>query len=52
VRRLSQVGEVFGVPLLEAGFVAVRPIGHAVSGDGVQQFVIQAQAVRGVLFAL
>ena len=40
----SQVGEVLGVSLLEARLVAVRPVGDAVSGDGIEQFVVQAQA--------
>lgn len=49
---LCQVGEVFGVPLLEARLVAVRPVGDAVSGDGIEQFVVQVQAARCVPFAL
>jgi len=40
------------VSLLEAGFVAIRSISDAVSGDGAQQFVIQARPVCGVFFAL
>lgn len=46
------MGEVLCAPLLEAKLVAVRPVGDVVSGDGIEQFVVQAQAARCVPFAL
>jgi hypothetical protein len=52
VAGFSQVREVPVVSFLSPGLVAIRAVGDAVGGDGVEQVVVQAQAARRVVFAL